>query len=176
MGVDPRSTHSCLLLPSWLQLCKKFRVNASHFPLLHSHFNVWGSAMLKGPTTATLDTPPNHHLFNTISNNHLGQMSPLLKRRQHANTSNGSVPVINFNIPNNVFQIFKPPAAVRVTPVQGTTLVTPVQGTASALVTPIAHISPQLSVTEMLVSADHVPGPKLPLEEFCRMYHLTDGI
>ena len=31
MGVDPRlTTHSCLLLPSWLQLCKKFRVNASH--------------------------------------------------------------------------------------------------------------------------------------------------
>ena len=30
MGVDPRSTHSCLLLPSWLQLCEKFRVSASH--------------------------------------------------------------------------------------------------------------------------------------------------
>jgi len=31
MGVDPRlTTHSCLLLPSWLQLCEKFRVNASH--------------------------------------------------------------------------------------------------------------------------------------------------
>jgi len=30
MGVDPRlTTHSCLLLPSWLQLCEKFRVNAS---------------------------------------------------------------------------------------------------------------------------------------------------
>ena len=31
MGVDPKlTTHSCLLLPSWLQLCEKFRVNASH--------------------------------------------------------------------------------------------------------------------------------------------------
>jgi len=35
LGVDPRlTTHSCLLLPSWLQLCEKFRVNTSHL--------VWG--------------------------------------------------------------------------------------------------------------------------------------
>ena len=34
MGVDPRlTTHSCLLLPSWLQLCEKFRVNASQTAL-----------------------------------------------------------------------------------------------------------------------------------------------
>ena len=33
LGVDPRlTTHSCLLLPSWLQLCEKFRVNTSHVP------------------------------------------------------------------------------------------------------------------------------------------------
>jgi hypothetical protein len=116
---------------------------------------------------ATLDMPPNHHMFNAISNNHLGQMSPLLERRQRGNSTNGSAPVFNFNIPNNVFQIFKPPAAVPVMPVQGT---------APALVTPIAHIPPQLSLTENLVSADRVPGPELPLEEFCRMYRLTDGV
>ncbi|KIK02831.1 hypothetical protein K443DRAFT_40401, partial [Laccaria amethystina LaAM-08-1] len=142
-------------------------VDASHFPLSHSHFDVWGSAMLKGPTTATLDTPPNHHLFNTISNNHLGQMSPLLERRQRGNSTNGSAPVFNFNIPNDVFHMFKPPASIPVTPLQAT---------APALVTPIAHIPPQLSVTETLVSANCVPGAELSLDEFCRMYRLTDGV
>jgi len=35
MGVDPRlTTHSCLPLPSWLQLCEKFRVNTSQFYIL----------------------------------------------------------------------------------------------------------------------------------------------
>jgi hypothetical protein len=106
-------------------------------------------------------------LFNTISNNHLGQMSPLLECRQCGNSTNSSAPVFNFNIPNDVFHMFKPPASVPVTPLQAT---------APALVTPIAHIPPQLSVTETLVSANRVPGPELSLDEFCRMYRLTDGI
>lgn len=106
-------------------------------------------------------------VLNAISNNHLGQMSVLIKCCQHGNTSNGSAPVISFNIPNNVFYLSKPPAVVPIMPVQGTT---------PSLVTPIAHTPPQPSVTETLVSTDHVSGPKLPLEEFCRMYHLNDGV
>lgn len=106
-------------------------------------------------------------MLNAISNNHLGQMSVLIKFCQHGNTSNGSAPVISFKIPNNVFYLSKPPAVVPIMPIQGTT---------PSLVTPIALIPPQPSVTETLVSTDHVSGPKLLLEEFCRMYHLNDGV
>ena len=94
-------------------------------------------------------------------------MSPLLEHHQRGNSLNGLVPVFNFNIPNDVFHIFKPPTAVPVMPVQGT---------APALVAPVAHIPPQLSITETLVSADRVPGPELSLDEFGRMYCLTDGV
>ena len=78
-----------------------------------------------------LNTTPNHHMLNAISNNHLGQMSVLIKFCQHGNTSNGSAPVISFNIPNNVFYLSKPPAVVPIMPIQGTT---------PSLVTPIALI------------------------------------
>jgi len=53
VGVDPRlTTHSCLLLPSWLQLCEKFRVNTSHLQATQQIIVVY----LKGvPQFAPLD-------------------------------------------------------------------------------------------------------------------------
>ena len=77
-----------------------------------SHFEVWGSAMvdlcfpnynhqtttdawsflaqsLKQDGTATIDRPPNHKLFDTISDSNLGLNSPIqLHRMQAQNKEN----------------------------------------------------------------------------------------
>ena len=124
---------------------------------------------LKGPTIATLDTPPNHHLFNAISNNQLGQLSPLLKRRQRGNsTGSATAPVINFNVPAEVIHLFHPPAAPA----------TPVAAVAITPATPIQPLVPPAfpMVSDTLIPADRAPGPMLSLDDFCKTYFLTDGV
>ncbi|KIJ94982.1 hypothetical protein K443DRAFT_42298, partial [Laccaria amethystina LaAM-08-1] len=146
-------------------------VDGSHFVLGHAHFDVWGAAMLKGPTIATLDTPPNHHLFNAISNNQLGQLSPLLERRQRGNsTGSAAAPVINFNVPAEFIQLFHPPAAPAATPLA--------TAAAAAPAAPIQPLAPPafLMVSNTLIPADCAPGPTLSLDDFCKTYLLTDGV
>jgi hypothetical protein len=131
---------------------------------LYAYNNMTLLFQLKGPTVATLDTPPNHHLFNAISNNQLGQLSPLIERRQRGN-SNGSAaaPVINFNIPAEVIQLLRPSAAPA-TPVAPATPNQP-------LAAPTAFLA-----SDTLIPADRTPGPELSLDNFCKIYHLTDGV
>lgn len=163
--------------------------DGSHFVLGHAHFDVWGAAMvhkcggsflyaytnttslfqLKGPMIAMLDTPPNHHLFNAVSNNQLGQLSPLLEHRQCGNsTGSAAAPVINFNVPAEVIHLFRPPAAPA----------TPVTAVAAAPAIPIQPLAPPAfpMVSDTLIPADRAPGPTLSLDDFCKTYLLTDGV
>jgi hypothetical protein len=120
---------------------------------------------------ATLETPPNHPNFDGVSNNQLGQLSPLLERRQRQNTSNGSAPVFNFNIPSEVIQMLRP-SAIPSTPIQGPAAplpATPVQSIAPSVFQPIM-------VSDMLIPTDRLPGPELSLSDFCKIYRLTDGV
>jgi hypothetical protein len=139
--------------------------------LLYAYTNTTSLFQLKGPTIATLDTPPNHHLFNTISNNQLGQLSPLLERRQRGNsTGSAAAPVINFNVPAEFIQLFHPPAAPAATPLA--------TAAAAAPAAPIQPLAPPafLMVSNTLIPADRAPGPTLSLDDFCKTYLLTDGV
>ncbi|KIJ93076.1 hypothetical protein K443DRAFT_125727 [Laccaria amethystina LaAM-08-1] len=128
------------------------------------------NAELKGPTIAMLDTQPNHHLFNAISNNQLGQLSLLLEHHQRGNsTGSATAPVINFNIPAEFIQIFRPPAAPTATPLA--------TAAAAAPATPIQPLTPPVFLPSgTLIPADRVPGPALSLDDFCKTYLLTDGV
>ena len=131
---------------------------------------------MKGDDYATLDTPPNHHLFNALSNNQLGQRSPLLDRRQRGSSNSG--PVFNFNIPNEFAQLLRPPApavsaAIPVNPVP-----VPMPALAPTLVPAahnlIAHVP--VSNLVLLIPADRVSGPELLLDNFCLKYGLTESV
>ncbi|EDR05551.1 uncharacterized protein LACBIDRAFT_329557 [Laccaria bicolor S238N-H82] len=68
MGVDPRSTHSCLLLPSWLQLCEKFRVNTSQ--------SMSGSNCLMCPTTTPNDNNADPDSYSCKLHIYMGPRKP----------------------------------------------------------------------------------------------------
>ena len=112
----------------------------------------------------TLETPPNHHLFNVISNNQLGQLSPLIERRQRGNAANLNTPttllpsMIRFDASPELLQVFRP--AMAGVP------------QAAALVN-AAHAPVAL---DTLIPANRIPGPTMSLAEFCEAYKLTDGI
>ena len=136
---------------------------------LYAYTNTTSLFQLKGPMIVTLDTPPNHHLFNAVSNNQLGQLSPLLERCQRGNsTGSAAAPVINFNVPAEVIHLFRPPAAPA----------TPVTAVAAAPAIPIQPLAPPafLMVSDTLIPADRAPGPTLSLDDFCKTYLLTDGV
>ncbi|KIJ96795.1 hypothetical protein K443DRAFT_49260, partial [Laccaria amethystina LaAM-08-1] len=147
-------------------------VDSSHFALGHKHFDTWGAAMLKGPTIATLETPPNHPNFDGVLNNQLGQLSPLLQRRQQQTSNNGLAPVFNFNIPSEVVQMLRP----------STIPPTPIPAASAALLpaTPIQAVAPLASqplvTPDMLIPINRLPGPELSLDNFCKTYRLTDSV
>jgi len=89
-----------------------------------------------------------------------------LERRLRGNGNSG--PVINFNIPNEVVQLFRP-AAPAVPP----TIPAPAPALAPAL-----HINlPADSLDSVsLIPADRIPGPEFSLDEFCLKYNVTDRV
>jgi hypothetical protein len=146
-----------------------------HFPLSMSHFDVWASALvrflslhfdgylsncvqLKQDGTATLECPPNHKLFDGVSDTSLGLKSPLLLRRLQGQSKENTSPQIN--LPDNLLSLFKNRASAESLPAP-----TPATATTScpALVT-------------MLLPNGHTHGPTLTIDEFCNIYTLSDGI
>ncbi|KAF9232534.1 hypothetical protein BU15DRAFT_54905, partial [Melanogaster broomeanus] len=134
-----------------------------HFPLGHEHLSVWAAAWNKDPTLADLDTPPNHHKFNTLPSKNNAAVSPLLSRRlaeRNQVTSGPTSPVINFNIPPELFNSFRP--ATQAADVRGPTM---------------DNAHPPVTQDQMLLlppGAQH--GAELTLDEFCAKYTLSDGV
>ncbi|KAI6148063.1 hypothetical protein BKA82DRAFT_16709 [Pisolithus tinctorius] len=110
--------------------------SSEHFPLSHNHFTVWAAAW---------------HL-------------PLLQ--QHISEWNQSqaavnTPVINFNIPHEIFSIFCPPTATT------TWIASPTKEAISTA---------KSTNHDLLLPTSASPGPHLTLNEFCLMYSLSNSV
>jgi hypothetical protein len=124
-----------------------------HLPLSHERLECWASAILKGETCATLETPPNHKLFDPRH-----AMSPVLKQRLKANKADAvpapvaTAPIFNFSIGSEVARLFNPGA-------------------------PIAETAPTaVAVPSTLLPPTRVPGLDLPIVDFCQQHHLDNDI
>ena len=94
---------------------------------------------------------PNHHLFNALPPNKLGNKSPLLECRiaqQHAANA-PAAPIMHFHLAD----MFRPPP----TPTATTPLISS-------------------SITTSLLPAGRVAGPRIALEDFCKHYNLSDSV
>ncbi|KAJ7265185.1 hypothetical protein C8J57DRAFT_1069506 [Mycena rebaudengoi] len=130
--------------------CFVHPTDQEHFPLGHAHIEAWAMAMHKGPEYATIDKPPNHHLFNKLSPVTLAAQSPLLQRRlelkEKANTS--MVLQVNINLPPDLLSFMRPPTATA---------------------------APDNS-TPTLIPPSKLAGPNMTIQAFCATYHLDDEI
>ena len=107
-----------------------------------------------------MNAPPNHHLFNALSNNHLGQVSPLLEcRLRNAAPPAPATPVFNFNVPPDLITLFREPAHQPNQPQSGTSN---------------SSFAPMLS--PMLLPSGRISGPDLSLSDFCIQYGITDSV
>ncbi|KAG1884553.1 hypothetical protein F4604DRAFT_1918984 [Suillus subluteus] len=139
--------------------------NNAHFTLSHQHLSVWAAALAAKPPITTLDRPPNHKEFDTLSSNLLSKSAPLIQRRlaeQNAAQSTpdppaSTVPTINFNLPNDIFSFLRPASApLPTTPGQTNALV-------NSADMPVLPVSAR-------------PGPDLSLANFCAVYDLSPDI
>lgn len=126
-----------------------------HLPLSHERLESWASAILRGETYATLETPPNNKHFDA------GQaISPVLKQRLKANAAAAaaapvvaSAPVFNFSIGNEVARLFNPGAPV-------------IERTPTA----------PAAASSTLLPSNRVPGPDIPIDDFCQQHQLDNDI
>jgi hypothetical protein len=113
---------------------------------------------LKGDEHATLHKPPNHKLFDTTNQ----AVSPVLQKRIAAqNTKTGSSntsPIFNISLGNDILDIFRPPPPPNPIPVP--------------LSAPPVYNAP----SSLLLHPSRVPGPDIPLSEFCEQYSLGPNI
>jgi len=91
-----------------------------------------------------------------------------LECRLQGNSNSG--PVINFNIPNEVIQLFRPAA-----PAIPATIPVSVPALAPALHIPFNLPADSLD-SASLIPADRVPGPEFSLDEFFLKYNVTDCV
>ena len=115
-------------------------------------------AQLKGEDIATLETPPNHKLFNER------QVSPVLQRRLDASknaaaTPLAPAPVVNISLGKDISDLFRPQAmAHSLTLDPGPSHTTPDQNTC------------------YLLPPSRAPGMDMPISEFCELYSLGPDI
>ncbi|KAJ7170629.1 hypothetical protein C8R43DRAFT_875556 [Mycena crocata] len=140
--------------PCGSEYCFVHPLDPEHLHLTHAHQHSWVSAMLKGPEFATIDKPPNNHLFDRLKPVRLGAQSPLLQRRLDAQVktaANNAGPQININFPADLAAVLRPVAAP--------------QAPAVPLTLPTMFIPPSL-----------VPGLDLSIDDFCTTYNLGPDI
>jgi hypothetical protein len=124
-----------------------------HIPLSHDHLECWASAILRGETYATLETPPNSRLFDAGRT-----ISPVLKQRLKNNTAApapapvvASAPVFNFSIGNEVARLFNPGA-------------------------PVGETAPAAAIPSALLPSTRVPGQDIPIEDFYQQHQLDNDV
>jgi hypothetical protein len=136
---------------------------------------------------ATVELPPNHHLFNLRS----ATLSPVLQRRRDAQnqatmTSAASdAPTFNFTIGKEVFNILRgnqgmnaeapSPPYHHVPPVAIPPAAVPAAVSIPDVAIP-AVANPQYDVKYLnILQADCTPGPDMTFAVFCAHYKLGDG-
>jgi len=114
---------------------------------------------LKNDSSATLQKPPNHRLFDPSDSG----ISPVLQRRQAAIAAKNGVappppvaPIINFN---GAFDFLRP--------------LLPLAPTVPAIYAPG---STSVAFSPTLVPSTRQPGPDMKLETFCLTYELSPKI
>ncbi|KAL4069120.1 hypothetical protein J3A83DRAFT_4068633, partial [Scleroderma citrinum] len=131
-----------------------------HFPLSHNHFAVWAAAwVLYFLCLFYLEKSPNHTKFNNFHAGQLSESSPLLQHHisKHSQPVS-SAPVVNFNVSQEIFNVFWPPAMVNPSPIHSVALT----------VRNVNH--------DLLLSASATLGSCLSVNEFCTAYSLSDAI
>ncbi|PPR01957.1 hypothetical protein CVT24_011106, partial [Panaeolus cyanescens] len=134
---------------------------------------------IKGTTFTDINMPLNHHLFNTLSKNQLGQANPLSEHCQRGSSGNNG-PVINFNIPSEVVQLFCP-GSLATAPISVPNAIAPASAEpVPVLLAPAATVLSNFvaitSTPDSLIPANHIPGPDLELSEFCVQYKVTECV
>ncbi|KAG6894152.1 hypothetical protein C0992_007302 [Termitomyces sp. T32_za158] len=122
-----------------------------HFPLRHEHFRVWAQALLKhDDDLATIEKPPNHHLFDEYTSTPSLNGSPLLQRRLQSmkNTQTSALmPIIHLHMPSG-----------------------------GSHANPLASASPPIQTDSGKLMLNPQLGPDLKIKDFCQMYDLSDAI
>ncbi|KAI6021252.1 hypothetical protein EDC04DRAFT_2901316 [Pisolithus marmoratus] len=130
--------------------------NVEHFTLSHNHLAIWGATWQCGPEFADLEKPPNHVKFNNVHAGQASKCSPLVQQHMaEHNQAISTTPIVNFNLPPELFNTFCPPATKPASPVQST---------------------PVAVTTNSLLPESAMPGPCLTLSEFCAAYSLSDNV
>ncbi|KAF8119605.1 hypothetical protein EV363DRAFT_1461567 [Boletus edulis] len=137
--------------------------NGEYLRLTFQHFNCWAAAMLKGPDTAMLDVPPNHDLFQDISEVFVKTLS----------TSTASLIATGMatNYPN-----FLPELLVQM--IQASCTIPPAQSSnleAPRPASPSATGSTTMATQRALFSPDQLKslGERMAIEDFCDVYKLS---
>lgn len=115
-----------------------------------------------GEETATVRKPPNHALFNGTSDDQLGNMSSLLKKRLEAKKNLSSV------VPN--YTVNMPP--ITMPPITMPPIMFP---------QPLAPPAPAPAVlpstdSEMLIPDTFTPGTKISIADFCNKFDLDEEV
>ncbi|KAF8955219.1 hypothetical protein BDZ97DRAFT_1674510 [Flammula alnicola] len=133
-----------------------------HFPLSHEHCEKWAAAILRGPTSATLDKPPNIQLFDPVSPHTIVSKSPILQARLNAKEKRDAPqqppppqPILQAP-PVHIYNYQQPPVGV----------FGPAAGIAAAI--------PNNQTG--LIPVGCAEGIKLDLLTFCTCYNIADDI
>ena len=148
-----------------------------HFPLGHEHFDCWAAAMVQiqlsncsitdiiieskndnDSSHATVDKPPNHHLFDAKKSS----LSPVLQRcldmqSKASAPTQASAPVFNFMIGNELASLFHPQVPLPVPPAT-------------------QSISAPFEENGLLIPSGCATGLDMPIVCFCLAYQLDDSI
>ena len=110
---------------------------------------------MKGEEAATIETPPNHKLFNEQ------QVSPVLQRRLDAskNVSAPPTPIVNISLGKEISDLLRPI----------------VHSSAVSTSTSGPSYTPDRDSCNLLPPS-HTPGKDMSISEFCDLYALGPGI
>ncbi|KAG5634005.1 hypothetical protein H0H81_003942, partial [Sphagnurus paluster] len=119
-----------------------------HLALNPERLDLWAAAILKEDSTATLNNPPNHHLFDPE------RLSPVLQRRKEALAASSSQASTSAPL----------------------TLISDLINAIHPQALPVTPTLPVMDDPTRLLSTSRFPGLDMPLAEFCRKYELSDDI
>jgi hypothetical protein len=128
-------------------------------------FCIYSYSQLKNDGSSTLETPPNHQLFDNTAT----KVSPVLQRRLDQNKASAApaAPVINFNIGPEIIDLFRPgthePVPAPAPPYQGPPL-------------PTATVPVYDLQCPTLLQPNRKAGFDMAIDEFCKVYQLSDSI